>query len=92
MEPITHREDIKRFETIQDGYTAYIAYEPFEGGIDLTHTLVPKPLEGKGLASALTRHVLDYAGEDNLKVRPTCPFIKVYVERHPQYRCLVFES
>ena len=51
MEPITHLQDKKRFEITEDGYTAYVAYELFEGGIDITHTLVPKPLEGRGLAS-----------------------------------------
>ena len=92
MESITHLQDKKRFEITEDGYTAYVAYELFEGGIDITHTLVPKPLEGRGLASALVKHVLEYAGVQALKVRPTCPFVKVYVERHPQYRYLIFES
>lgn len=91
MEEINHCTETKRFEITIDEYTAYVAYESFAGGIDITHTLVPKPLEGKGLASALVKHVLEYAGELNLKVRPTCPFVKIYIERHPQYRSLIAE-
>jgi Predicted acetyltransferase len=76
MEPITHLQDKKRFEITEDGYTAYVAYELFEGGIDITHTLVPKPLEGRGLASALVKHVLEYAGGQTFKSASYLPVCK----------------
>lgn len=86
---ITHHPDRNRFETILQGETAYMEYVPFEGGINLIHTIVPSPLSGKGVASELTRHVLEYAREQQLRVVPTCSFVRVYVERHPEYKVLI---
>jgi predicted GNAT family acetyltransferase len=37
------------------------------------------------VGSALAKHVLDYARENKLRVMPLCPFIKAYIDRHPEY-------
>jgi len=47
---ITNDEEAQRFETSVDGLRAFIAYRRFPGRIVFTHTEVPPPLEGKGLA------------------------------------------
>lgn len=81
---IIHNEQTKKFETIEDGITGYVQYEEYPGGLDLTHTIVPKPIEGRGIAAAIVKHVLDYALEHGLKVRPTCSYVKVYIDRHKE--------
>lgn len=88
---ITHDTTKHRFETVRDGLTAEIDYIPFEGGIDMTHTYVPPELEGRGIASELARFALDHARENGLKVIPSCPFIRVYMQRHPEYQSLTKE-
>ena len=60
--------------------------------IIFTHTLVPVSLKGQGIASYLAKYVLDYARENNLNVIPQCPFIRSYIERHPEYDDLVMKS
>ena len=55
----------------------------FQG--DLVHTEVDEQFAGRGYASALARTALDYARANNLKVIPTCPFVRKYLERHPEY-------
>ncbi|MFN3380760.1 MAG: GNAT family N-acetyltransferase, partial [Runella zeae] len=48
--------------------------------------------EGQGIGSILAKHVLDYAQTHHLKVRPLCPFIKAYIQRHPEYEPLVYHK
>ncbi|MDP3437669.1 MAG: GNAT family N-acetyltransferase [Bacteroidales bacterium] len=81
---ITHNTDTKRFETIEDGITGYVEYENYEGGLDLTHTIVPKAIGGRGVAADLVKYVLDYAAQNSLKVKPTCSYVKVYIDRHKE--------
>ena len=81
---IIHLPKFSRFETQVEGVTAYVQYVEYPGGLDLTHTIVPKPIEGRGIAAAIVKHVLDYALEHGLKVRPTCSYVKVYIDRHKE--------
>ena len=46
---------------------------------------MPKALEGHGIGSALVRGVLDIARAQGMKVVPVCPFVKGYMDRHPEY-------
>lgn len=85
---IIHNEEKQRFETSQDGITAYLRYVPFSGGLDVISTYVPGELEGQGVASALTKHVLEYARRNRLKVIPSCSFTSAYFRRHPEDRDL----
>ncbi len=79
---IEHIRQENRFQTIVDGIKGYVEYETYPGGLDLTHTVVPKPIGGRGVAAALVKHSLEYAIQNNLKVRPTCSYVRVYLERH----------
>lgn len=79
---ITHNLQAHRFETVEDGITGYVEYEPYNGGIDITHTIVPKAIGGRGIAADLVKEALEYAGENGLKVIPTCSYVRVYLERH----------
>lgn len=85
---IINNREAKRFELTIDDKTSIVAYALFEGGISFLHTEVPPELEGKGIASALAKHVLEYAKANNLKVLPLCPYIKKYIDRHPEYQYL----
>lgn len=81
---ITHNTSTHRFETIEDGITGYVEYEPYNGGIDITHTIVPKPIGGRGIAADLVKEALEYAKENSLKVIPSCSYVKVFLERYNQ--------
>jgi len=78
---IIHKEDLRRFITVEDGITGYIEYELFEGEMDLTHTIVPKAIGGRGIAADLVKFALEYAKERGLKVKPTCSYVKAYMDR-----------
>lgn len=75
-----------RFELHIDGHMAYEVFERFPGGIAYLHTIVPEALSGKGVGSKLIKYILDYAAKNQLKVRPDCPFVKAYIDKHPEYQ------
>jgi hypothetical protein len=85
---ITHNQAISRFETTVEGRLAYIDYLLEGQVITFTHTYVSEELEGRGIAAALAKTALGYAAENELKVIPSCSYIRVYMERHPEYKAL----
>lgn len=52
----------------------------------LDHTETDPKMTGKGLASSLVKHSVDYAKENNLKIDPLCEYAAVQFERHEEYR------
>ena len=53
------------------------------------HTDVPKTLEGHGVGSLLAHTALEWAKATNIKVKVICPFVAVYLKRHPEYNDIV---
>lgn len=89
MSEVRDNPDKHQFELVVDGHTALAAYRLKPGVITFTHTEVPKDLGGRGIGSQLAKGVLDQARARSLKVVPLCPFIKGYIEKHPEYADLV---
>ena len=86
---ITHDEQGKRFETSIDGHTGYISYQERDDKLVYDHTIVPQELGGRGIGSALVKHALNYAREQNKKVIPQCSFVSSYISKHPDYQDLL---
>jgi uncharacterized protein len=78
-----------RFHTDVDGAGGQLDYRQDPGVITFLHTQVDDELEGQGVGSELARAGLDYAREQGLQVIPQCPFVRSYIEKHPEYNSLV---
>jgi hypothetical protein len=78
-----------RFELAAEGGTAAAYYDLSPGVITFTHTEVPRALEGRGIGSKLARGALDAVRAQGLKVVAECPFIRGYIERHPEFQDLL---
>lgn len=90
---VVDRPEQHRFEIVADGQVAGFADYQLRGAdIMFTHTEIDEAYEGKGLGSVLVRHALDAARERELNVLPLCPFVRSWIERHPDYLPLVPES
>ncbi|MBZ0328117.1 MAG: N-acetyltransferase [Altibacter sp.] len=83
---ISENKDRKRFEMVVEGKTALIEYIRAENKMYLTHTEVPKELEGKGVASSMAKQVLQQIKDEGLFLVPLCPFIAAYLKRHPEWK------
>ncbi len=65
----------------------------YETGPDLvvyTHSEVS--VEGLGIGGRLARRALDDARTQGRQVLPVCPFIKSWIDKHPDYADLVVEE
>lgn len=80
---IIHQPEQKLFKTNVDGRTAFVQYRLINGSLDIIHTLVPRPLEGRGIASALVKAAYEYALTNNLTPQATCSYAVKWLERHP---------
>jgi predicted GNAT family acetyltransferase len=80
-----------RYELEVDGHLATEHYKLDGNVIVITfeHTDVPKELSGKGVGSRLVQGALDQARAAGLKLIPQCPFVKAWIEKHPDYQDLV---
>lgn len=79
----------KRFVATIDGYEAFIKYSVKPDIIILEHIEVDKELSGRGIASELTESVLLGIESRGLKIIPECPFIKSYIEKHPEWESIL---
>lgn len=91
MEIINNTQQ-QQFEVHSEGEIAILVYRFYKNDIALMHTEVPEKLEGKGIASALAKHALEWAKAEKKKVMVYCPFVASYINRHPQYNDLVDKS
>ncbi|MEQ8218801.1 MAG: GNAT family N-acetyltransferase [Arenibacter sp.] len=82
----------KQYEYHIDGVIAKIEYIRAKDKIYLTHTEVPKELEGQGVASALVKDVLKDIEKKELTLIPMCPFVASYIKRHPDWKKLVLKG
>jgi len=82
-----------RFELKEDQSIAFIEFDKIEPNIlDLVHTEVPDALEGKGVGSKLVEGALQYSRDNELKIIPSCPFIKSYIDKNPQWKDLIVQK
>lgn len=89
-EGVRHEPSRDRFVLLlEDGSEAYLAYEKVGGALDFQHTWTPPQHRGKGLAEKVVRAGFAYARAHGLKVIPSCPYIPVYLRRHPEEKDLV---
>lgn len=88
---IHHDPHDERYEALVEGALAgFAAYRTRPGGVRaFIHTEVEEAYEGKGVGSELVRRALEETREQGLRVQPDCPFVRSYVERHPEFAPLV---
>jgi predicted GNAT family acetyltransferase len=89
---IQHQPNERRFATSVEMELCVLDYTlsstPSGEVMTITHTEVPPPVEGRGIASALVRTALDHAREQHWKVRPACSYANAWMRRHPEYEDL----
>ena len=87
---IKNHPDKHRYEALIDGQLAgFCEYNLLTDAIMFTHTEVMPDFEGKGVGSAIAKHVLDAARSEGQHVIPVCQFIAGYIRKHREYAELV---
>lgn len=83
---IVHKPDAGRFEAVVDGLHCEADYQLQGRTMHITHTGVPRALEGRGIAAALVLAALQWARAEGLQVNPVCSYVRIYIQRHPQWQ------
>ena len=91
MQPYNVINNIQRqqFQVQLNGEIAFLEYRLHDDAIVLMHTEVPEQLGGRGLGTALAAAAFDHAIKYQLKVKVYCPFVKKYLDRHPELSSIV---
>ena len=89
---VTDNPTAMRFEAHVGGRLAGFAeYQLTDELVVFTHTEVDPAFEGQGVGSAIARHALDHVVADGTrKVLAVCPFIKGWIQRHPEYLAVTY--
>jgi predicted GNAT family acetyltransferase len=89
---VTDNPNALQYEVTVDGEPAGLIRYTIDGDrVTLVHTEVEPRFEGHGVGAQLVRDALDDLRARGKKVRPQCPFVRAYIERHPRYADLVEE-
>ena len=91
MIELSRNDPAGRYEAHLDGELAGFAdFHMRSDVVVFTHTVVDDRFEGRGVGSELARFALDDVRSDGRRrVLPRCPFIKAWIQRHPEYAPLV---
>ncbi len=92
LPPAAVTDDVaaSRYEAvIGDRRAGLIAYELRPGRMVMLHTEVEPEFEGHGVAGEMVARALDDVRARGLKVVPSCPYVRSYISRHPEYADLL---
>jgi len=81
---INHKREQHLFEIEMEGHVAYVEYVLENNSLDIIHTIVSPPLEGRGMAAALVKAAYEYAQQNGFKPKATCSYAVRWLERHPE--------
>lgn len=93
---IQHDSESHRFEAAdpRGRVVGYLSYDPVsphvvgaKGMFVAIHTMVEPDMAD--VAPLLARAALDHARAEHLTVIAECPYVRTFIERHPEYQDLV---
>ena len=79
---VEHHPEQSRFTAEVDGQTAFLTYERDDGVVAMTHTIVPRELEGRGIAGALTRTAVEWARGQGLRIDAQCSYVRSWLQKN----------
>lgn len=87
---VSDDRDAERYVIAVGGEPAgFTQYRDRGRAIAFIHTEIDDRFEGHGLGGRLISAALDDVRSRGLAVLPFCPFVKGYIQRHPEYLDLV---
>ncbi|SDX78554.1 hypothetical protein SAMN05660209_01231 [Geodermatophilus africanus] len=90
---VTDVPEAGRYEArAADRVLGLAAYRRHGDRVVFTHTEVDPDAGGSGVGSTLVRGALDDVRAHGRRVVPRCPFVRAWIERHPDYADLVDTS
>jgi len=90
VEDVKHSADNLEFSlSLPSMPVAYLKYREIgPNQVDMYTTVVPKELEGRGIAKLLAVKAFNFAVDNDIKMRLTCWYLAGYLERNPEQKYL----
>ena len=83
----------RRYEAFVDGELAgHTEYYPRPDHVVFPHTVVDPEFGGQGVASTLIKAALDDMRAKGNLIDPQCPFVRAFIDKHPDYADLVWHK
>jgi predicted GNAT family acetyltransferase len=89
---VKHNEARQRFEATVDGHLCVADYAIRSGVMWMSHTEVPPPVAGRGIAAELVRTALAWAEAKGYQVQPACSYVASYMRRNPETQKLLAKT
>jgi uncharacterized protein len=89
---VVHNLAASRFEATLPEGLAHADYRRVGDTLHMLHTEVPPAAQGRGIAAAIVQAALDYADENRLRIVPMCPYVRSFMQRHPETHALLSGS
>lgn len=87
---VQHDSEAQEFSIPLESGKAYLRYDqPDERTFDLLHTIVPPEEQSRGVGSDLIEHVFRHVRDEDKRIVPSCPFVRAWLEDHPEYQDVV---
>lgn len=86
---ITHHPQEGRIEATLENQTAKMFYHIRGDKMIMGGTRVPGSLAGMGIPHEMAHEALEFARQENLKVKVEDPFVKSFVSHHPEYHDII---
>src|ERR1700678_4211327 len=81
---VNHDPRARLFTADVEGHRAVLNYTVAGNIMSITHTGVPPPIRGRGVAAELVRAALSAAKTAGWQVDPACSYAADYLRKHPQ--------
>jgi predicted GNAT family acetyltransferase len=84
---VQENAEANRYEAVDESgvVAGFVEYVDHRGTRLLFHTEVDDAYEGQGIGSTLAREAIEQALADDRPVDISCPFLKAWVEKNPEY-------
>ena len=79
---VVHRPEQSRFEAEVEGQVSFLSYERADGAVVMTHTIVPRELEGRAIAAHLAQAAVGWARGEGLDIEPQCSYVRSWLAQH----------
>ncbi len=87
---VENNESVHRFEArFPEGLASLEYHYDAAGRLSLDHTEVPPALQHRGIAGRLAKSALEFATDGGLRVLPRCPYVRAFLETHPEFEPIV---
>ena len=67
-------------------WIAELSYIKNNGTMTIDHTKIDEKLRGEGIGQDLVKAIVEYARENDLKIKPVSPYAKKVIDRTPEFQ------